>query len=206
MFLPSCQPAPSTSSSLPVMTPPLWARECNYCANPIAQLFLPPLPSLSPFLAILSLSGNYSKWVSLKGGWQAAFGTVLNQEPFHQRGPCEHALDASQSDHPAVCLWRNSGPGMQGKLDCRQADCSPSLTCLSWLKKGWREITCLAPDGISIFFFKTHTYKDVYYFLFKSVCLSNIVINVIWSVLETFWNMCKCNKASGPGGKIRWIF
>lgn len=22
----------------------------------------------------------------------------------------------------------------------------------------------------------------------------------------TFWNMCKCNKATRPGGKIRWIF
>ena len=32
----------------------------------------------------------------------------------------------------------------------------------------------------------THTQKHVYYFLLKSVCLSNIVINVIWSVLETF--------------------
>lgn len=63
---------------------------------------------------------------------------------------------------------------------------------------------CLAPDGINIFLIYTHKY--VYYFLFKSVCLSNIFINVIWSVLETFWNMCKCNKATRPGGKIRWIF
>lgn len=127
------------------------------------------------------------------------------QGPFHQRSPCEHALDASQSDHPPVCFWSKADPGMQVKPE--SADRLTALLgqpVLADWKNAEGKITCLAPDGINIFLIYTHKY--VYYFLFKSVCLSNIFINVIWSVLETFWNMCKCNKATRPGGKIRWIF
>ena len=134
------------------------------------------------------------------------------QGPFHQRSPCDHALDQSQSDHLAVCFWKNSDPGMQ--VEPKSADRLTALlgqpVLADWKKMLKGKLPVWLQTELTILYTHTHTHththKHVYYFLLKSVCLSNIFINVIWSVLETFWNMCKCNKATRPGGKIRWIF
>lgn len=113
------------------------------------------------------------------------------QGSLHQRGLCEHALEWSQSDHLAVCL-RKIHPwyASQVKL-CRQGDCTPSLTCLSWMVKkqenATRKITCLAPDWINLLI-----YKYVYYFPLK------VPASQIYSLMlsgQRTWNMKNCSNA-----------
>lgn len=92
----------------------------------------PPLPlSFSCCFSPLPLSGNGSKWVSLKGGWQAAFGTGLTKNPFIKEAlvstPWPRAnqiisLSVSEENLTLVC---------KSSRVCRQADCAPRPTCLS---------------------------------------------------------------------------
>ena len=208
MFLQSCQPATSTSSSSLVITFPPFSMPGSIIILAVTPLSLPPFPlSHCFFFPFLGITLNRYLWK--EGGRlllvQDLPRTLSSKKPLW---PCS----GPEPIRSSRCLflkklwpWYASRAGV-----CRQADCTLRPTCLSWLKKNAEgKITCLAPDGINNLYIYTHTHTHTNMFitfLLKSVCLSNIFINVIWSVLETFWNMCKCNKATRPGGKIRWIF
>lgn len=87
------------SSSLPPSKP---SNIIILVATPYFTLFISPLPSTL----------NYCKWVSLKGGWQAAFGTGLTEKP-SIKGPFVSMLwteanqiillSVSEENSPLVC-------------------------------------------------------------------------------------------------------
>lgn len=111
------------------------------------------------------------------------------QGSLHQRSLCEHALEWSQSDHLAVCL-RKIRPwyASQVKL-CRQGDCTPSLTCLSWMRKkkgknATKKITCLAPDWINLLIYK-------YVYCFPLQMPPSTTYSLMLSG-QLAWNMKKC--------------
>lgn len=171
MFLQNCQAATSAPSSLLVITFPrfLYARAHHYSRGNSA--LSPSLPlSFSRCFFFFSLSGNYSKWVSLKGGWQAAFGTVLTKNPFIKEALVSMLWTWANQIISLSVSEEKSDPGMRVKPE--SADRLTALLgqpVLADWKNAEGKITCLAPDGINILFF--FFFKYIHTSMFIIFCL-----------------------------------
>lgn len=77
MFLHCCQTATSTSSSLLNNSPLLFPTP----SKPSNAIILVATPYFTFLYLSLPPPLSYCKWVSLKAGWQAAFGTGLTKKP-----------------------------------------------------------------------------------------------------------------------------
>ena len=148
MFLQNCQPATSTSSSLLVITFPPFSMPGSIII--LAVIPLSPFFSLSLSLSLLPFPLSFSHC------FFPFLGITLNGYLWKEGGRLLLVQDLPRTPSSKKPLWPRSGPEpirssrclFLKKLwpwyasragVCRQADCTLRPTCLSWLKKRWRE-------------------------------------------------------------------
>lgn len=173
MFLQSCQPATSTSSSSLVITFPPFSMPGSIIILVVTPLSL-SLPSLFLFLTVFFfpfLGITLNRYLWKEGGRlllvQALPRTLSSKRPLW---PCS----GPEPIRSSRCLflkklwpWYASRAGV-----CRQADCTLRPTCLSWLKKNAEgKITCLAPDGINNLYIYVCTHTHTHRSMFITFCL-----------------------------------
>lgn len=142
MFLQSCQPATSPSSSLLVITFPPFSMPGSIiilAVIPYWALSLPPPHPPRFFLLFFPFLG-----ITLNGYLWKEGGRLLLVQYLPRTLSSKRSLWACSGPEPirsSRCLFlQKIWPwyASQARV-CRQADCTPRPTCLSGLKKCWRE-------------------------------------------------------------------
>lgn len=107
--------------------------------SPVMQLFLWQ-PPISLFFIYLPLP----PWVTVNGCLWKQGGRQLLVQGLPRNPPSKRPLWACSGTRPirsSCCLsLKKIRPWYANQAKCcRQGDCTPSPTCLSWVKKCWRE-------------------------------------------------------------------